>query len=195
MTLPLSRSVRPTPRRSGGDPEKLVFLRLHGAHERGHSHGSLLKHLQGTASILRTWGERQAVVDAGLFHSVYGTEVDRDVSVPPELRPEVRAAIGDEAESLAWLFGIIERRGLLANVDRSPADYAATHRETQATIALTDAEVRDLATLEVANALEQLPRLPAVYQERSRALGRYEPWLPAAAIGALRAYFAALPVA
>ncbi len=31
-------------------------------------------HLRGVQAVLRSWGSDEAVCDAGLFHSVYGTE-------------------------------------------------------------------------------------------------------------------------
>lgn len=72
------------------DDPRLMFLRHHGADAMGHSHQTLLAHLCGTYALLHAWGQPAHVCDAGLFHSVYGTEVYRQVALPTTLRPEVK---------------------------------------------------------------------------------------------------------
>lgn len=74
------------------------------------SHVPFLSHLIGTRRVLLTWGSRPALCDAGLFHSVYGTEY-----FEPDRRPDrdtVTAIIGAEAERVAWLWcGRVRRFG------------------------------------------------------------------------------------
>lgn len=36
---------------------------------------TFLEHLSGVADVLATWGEPESVSLAGLFHSIYGTEL------------------------------------------------------------------------------------------------------------------------
>jgi hypothetical protein len=38
-----------------------------------HLNGSLITHLKGTESILKSWGGDQMLRTAGLFHAAYGT--------------------------------------------------------------------------------------------------------------------------
>ena len=52
----------------------IAYLRSRGAAETSHSNRMLLKHLIGTWEQLAIWGARRTLCDAGLFHSVYGTE-------------------------------------------------------------------------------------------------------------------------
>src|SRR3954462_15069341 len=83
-----------------GLERRVSFLRA--ASEMGHPGGVLLDHLLGTRRLLASWGERPALCDAGLFHSVYGTEY-----FTPEHAAErdaVIAVIGAEAERVAWLW-------------------------------------------------------------------------------------------
>lgn len=83
----------------------IEFLLENGADENGHSGRSLLEHLTGTASILMDWNCSNDIVYAGLCHSIYGTDSYHTVTVDPSKRDEVRALIGEKAESLAWEFG------------------------------------------------------------------------------------------
>ena len=86
------------------DP-RLAFLRAEGIDSvRHNSHEDLLPHLLGTSALLERWGARRAVVDAGLFHSVYGTEYFRTESVDATRRDAVREVIGEEAEAIVWLW-------------------------------------------------------------------------------------------
>ena len=55
--------------------DRLRLLRRLGFDTLEHdSHVPFLAHLVGTARVLRSWGSRPALCDAGLFHSAYGTE-------------------------------------------------------------------------------------------------------------------------
>eukprot|EP00607_Mallomonas_marina_P000867 CAMPEP_0182437676 /NCGR_PEP_ID=MMETSP1167-20130531/85208_1 /TAXON_ID=2988 /ORGANISM="Mallomonas Sp, Strain CCMP3275" /LENGTH=356 /DNA_ID=CAMNT_0024630679 /DNA_START=46 /DNA_END=1116 /DNA_ORIENTATION=+ len=67
------------------------------------------EHLKGVQAILRNWRADEAVSDAGLFHSIYGTEGFQGHSLPLTLRPVVRKVIGDRAERLAWIFCVVDR--------------------------------------------------------------------------------------
>ncbi len=81
--------------------ERIRFLREAKTERMPHSERALLDHLLGTRQLLVEWGARPAVCDAGLFHSVYGTEHYELQAVPLAMRAEVQHVIGQEAESLA----------------------------------------------------------------------------------------------
>jgi hypothetical protein len=126
------------------------------------SHVPFLSHLVGTRRVLATWDERPALCDAGLFHSVYGTEY-----FVPEHRPDradVVAVIGAEAERIAWLWCTIRRDTL------DVAQCTARVRDADATETLTSSEVRDLATLWAADAVEQIRRMAPDEQVFARGL-------------------------
>jgi hypothetical protein len=64
-------------------------------------------------------GSAAEVCDAGLFHSVYGTEYYEPAAIPLSMRAEVRQLIGEEAELLAWLFCTMRRETLFdENLER-----------------------------------------------------------------------------
>lgn len=149
-----------------GYADKVAFLRRHGAGALAHSRADLLAHLQGVHDLLRGWGAGDALCDAGLFHSVYGTEIFPTGAVPIELRPAVRELIGERAETLVHLFGTVARGSIFdAAFDGAPFLLESRSGEQ---VGVTSEQYADLAALTVANWLEQRPRFPAD-QQRSRA--------------------------
>ena len=135
----------------------LRFLRKANTEGMPHSDRALLDHLLGTRQLLVEWGSRPALCDAGLFHSIYSTEHYEQTAVALTRRDEVRQLIGDEAESLVWLFCMMRRETFFLDLgkDRSPS---VQHRETGEQIPLSGTQHQDLLTLLFANALEALPR-------------------------------------
>jgi hypothetical protein len=129
----------------------------------GHGVRTLMAHLEGTERLLRTWGARSSLCDAGLFHSVFGTESFKGELIPLHLRPEVQAIIGKEAERLVWLFGVLEKVSfyelLVSNTER-----IVRHRQSQVEIPITIEEFRDLCELTTANWLEQRPKVAEKYK-------------------------------
>ncbi|MFL9867847.1 hypothetical protein PQR67_27040 [Paraburkholderia fungorum] len=74
----------------------------------------LTSHLVETSRWLTTWGSPRALVAAGAFHSIYGTEEFRERAVSLERRPEIREIIGEEAEALVYLFCLADRHALFS---------------------------------------------------------------------------------
>jgi hypothetical protein len=115
------------------------------------SHVPFLSHLVGTRRLLKAWGERPALCDAGLFHSVYGTEFFQPDRIPE--RDDVVAVIGNEAERVAWLWCAIKRD----TIDVERCTVRLRHRDLAEP--LTPAEAGELATLWAADTVEQIGRL------------------------------------
>jgi hypothetical protein len=115
------------------------------------SHVPFLTHLCGTRRTLVAWGARPALCDAGLFHSVYGTEYFEPDRTPD--RDGVIAVIGADAERIAWLWCAIRRDTL--DVGRSTVQL----RHNDVRERLTALEVADLATLWAADTVEQIERM------------------------------------
>jgi len=136
------------------DDPRLAFLREHQTQTTGHSDRTLLEHLLGTWQLLADWGNPAAVCNAGLFHSVYGTESFQHAAVPTSLRPQVRALIGERAERVAWLFGRRTNVSFAANASRS-SGHTLADRSTGATLPLSPQDWQDLCEVFVANAIEQ----------------------------------------
>jgi hypothetical protein len=71
-----------------------------------------MSHLVGTRDLLHGAGYPACVCDAGLLHSIYGTNKFNVMSLDPETpgaRDRVRAVVGVLAEQLAFLFHAINR--------------------------------------------------------------------------------------
>jgi hypothetical protein len=168
--------------------DMLAFLETQGANALHHSDADLLSHLLGVQALLRQWGARDAVCDAGLFHSVYGTEYFKEIAVSLALRPQVQALIGDEAETLAHAFATMRRETLYDNLFDGGGSFAIRSRLTEEVIPLTEQQFRDLCDITLANWYEQRLRLP----EEIRSLTALEfhymrPYLLPAACAALDA--------
>lgn len=132
----------------------LALLRGFHADATEHSGRHLIDHLTGTWRLLDGWGNRRAVCRAGLFHSIYGTNSFPIRSAAVSDRPAIRAAIGDEAERLAFLFCTTDRPVSLLR--------ALVHRQAElpdlvngGTHAVSPAELAALIEIEVANLVEQ----------------------------------------
>lgn len=138
---------------------RLRFLRQANTEGMPHSDCGLLDHLLGTRRLLVEWKARPVLCDAGLFHSIYSTDHYELRAIPLSMRDEVRQLIGDEAESLVWLFCMMRRETLYQNLDKG-TDFSVQHRLTGERIPLTDGQFRDLVTMSYANCLEAFPRCP-----------------------------------
>ncbi len=176
-------------------PEDLAFLLAHGADAAGHSGEGLLAHLRGTARLLLDWGAREPLCRAGLFHSVYGTESYTGAILPPGLRTEVAALIGEEAEAIAWLFGAMSKGSLYENLDGRDT-FCLRDRFGGPELPLSTAELADLLNLTVANWLEQRPRVSPIYRfHRKEELSLMRPRLLPAARQALEEAYGLAPLA
>ena len=135
---------------------RLRFLQKANTEGMPHSDRGLLDHLLGTRQLLVEWGARPALCDAGLFHSIYGTEYYELQAIPLSMRKEVQQLIGDEAESLAWLFCMIRRESLYENPGPK-GEFRVQHRLTNEWLPLTKVHFQDLLTMAIANTLEPFP--------------------------------------
>ena len=90
------------------------FLFDLGANTTRHSGRTLFEHLKGVHDLLRDWDNNSHVCLAGLFHSIYGTDVFKHVSLDD--RGKLREMIGDTAEFLVHCFSTRDRP-LFASVE------------------------------------------------------------------------------
>ena len=87
--------------------KKIDFLKSIGSDKVSHSSRTLLDHLIGTHDILQGWGKAQIVLDAGLFHSVYGTAKFMPNKGLVDNRQVIIDLIGDQAEEIVYWFCIL----------------------------------------------------------------------------------------
>ncbi len=118
-----------------------------------HSGRHLIDHLSGVYRLLAAWRNPPDVCVAGLFHSIYGTNIFDVQSAPFSDRVVIRDAIGEKAERLAFLFCVSERpvAFLQAAAERNYVLNDIVHREP---VTITAAELAALIEIEVANFVE-----------------------------------------
>src|SRR5439155_14562211 len=99
------------------------FLVNLGVDEVEHSSKSFLAHLIGVYKYMEARGCDQELCRAGMFHSIYGTELFQGFKLPLERRPEVRELIGERAERLGYLNCAMDR----ASFDRAVEQNEEPH--------------------------------------------------------------------
>jgi hypothetical protein len=70
------------------------------------------EHLKGVQSVLRYWGSPKHLSDAGLLHSIYGTEGFQGFALPLSERSIIQQLIGEKAEYLCFCFCMVDRSTL-----------------------------------------------------------------------------------
>lgn len=127
-----------------------ALLLAAGTHVARHGKRTLLDHLMGTHEILREWGNGPEVCQAGLFHSIYGTNIYKHQSIGFSHRRHVRAVIGREAENLAFLFCTLKRpRALIAAANNKSLGKPLP------TVLQPKGQLNKLLEIECANLIEQ----------------------------------------
>lgn len=125
----------------------IEFLQKIGTDKIRHGDRTLHDHLVGTWRLLKNHGEREAVRLAGLFHSIYGTNVFMTCTLRADNQDDrdmVAHTIGHEAEALAYMFCALQGR---------PHCFFRSHEIAKPmTLALC---WRDLQAIELANLIEQ----------------------------------------
>ena len=178
----------------------LALLQRSGAMVTPHTGRVLHDHLLGTYQQLQAWGNSQAVCMAGLFHSIYGTNAFTHQSLLQSQRAELRHAIGQEAEALAWLFCSIDRpRAILqglqtckpeGNTQLKARRMAGDPKQSESACAVvTYAQLQALAEIECANLIEQGSWGSALRELYCTAIDRTS-LLSSAAVAALRSGWA-----
>lgn len=86
-----------------------------GADQTKHSGRTLFEHLKGVHDLLRDWNAPQHVCLAGLFHSIYGTEVFKHQSLDD--RKRLQAATDKRTEALVHAFCVAKDRPLFESIE------------------------------------------------------------------------------
>lgn len=153
------------------------FLVALGTDKVAHTEGIYLAHAIGVHNDLRDWGCDEDVCCAGMFHSIYGTELFQDFTLPLERRDEVRRLIGERAEKLAYLNCAMDRATYDAAVQGGEAPFQFRDRLTTETVELSEQVFHDLVTIHLCDWLEQVERSQMwdyrlqAYQDMANYLG------------------------
>ena len=134
------------------------FFKQLGAADIGHSNNTYLAHAVGVYRDLKSWGCTEEVCDAGMFHSVYGTELFQKFTLPLERRSEVRALIGEQAERLAYINCALIRASLDHSVEQNKNSHLIKDRFKEQEVELSLNDFNDLCTIHLCDWLEQVVR-------------------------------------
>ena len=117
-----------------------------------HSGRTLRDHLLGTWQILRQWDCEEVVCNAGLFHSIYGTNAFGFGRLSRDDRSLVTRMIGAQAEQLVYLFCVSHRPDAFLEALGTGSLY---HREQGVPLPASRETCAALIEIECANLIEQ----------------------------------------
>jgi hypothetical protein len=123
-----------------------------------HTSKSYLAHLIGLYRDLQARGYPEDVCRAGMFHSIYGTELFQGFKLPVERRGDIRALIGERAERLAYLNCAMDRATFDRAVARGAGPYRFRDRLTGEEVALSRQDFDDLCRIHLYDWIEQVGR-------------------------------------
>lgn len=129
-----------------------------GADTVSHSKHGYLAHAIGLYNDLKKWALGEDFARAGLFHSIYGTQIFQGFTLPVDRRDEVREMIGEYWERLCYLNCFMLRKTLYDQWKNDKDTYVVSHRETGETWDLDRKTYDDLCTLHLCDWLEQVER-------------------------------------
>ena len=134
------------------------FIREVGADDVEHSEKSYVAHAVGVRNDMQRWGCDEDLCRAGVFHSIYGTELFQRFTLPLERRGEVRALIGERAEWFAYLNCAMSRAEFDRAVFQTEGPYFIRDRFSEQDIPVSEPDFDELVRMHVCDWLEQVGR-------------------------------------
>jgi hypothetical protein len=172
----------------------LDYLRRQGADEVAHTQKTYMSHLANLYRLMEACGCDAELCAAGVFHSVYGTEVFR-FKLLVDCRQQIRELIGERAERLAYWNCFVDRASLDWAVEQGTAPHTIRHRETGEKVALSGSDFADLCRVHLYDWLEQAPRSQRGWGYRRAAYRRMAERLGGPAWRCYESVFAQEPIA
>jgi hypothetical protein len=134
------------------------FLLGLGVEKIDHTEKTYLAHLVNVYRLMEAEGCTAELCAAGMFHSIYGTQLFQGFTLPLERRPEVASLVGDRAERLAYLNCVMDRATLDRALESEIEPYRITDRVAGVQVQLDRADFDDLCRVHLFDWLEQVPR-------------------------------------
>ncbi len=134
------------------------YLLAQGVDTVAHSGKTFMGHLIGVYRLMKAAGCDEELCSAGMFHSIYGTQLFQDFKLPLERRGEVRALLGERAEKLAYLNCAMDRPSFDRAVEEGCSPYRFRNRITSEEVELSERDFDDLCRIHLYDWLEQVPR-------------------------------------
>jgi hypothetical protein len=123
-----------------------------------HTGKTYIGHLVNVYRLMEKQGCTEELCQAGMFHSIYGTQQFQGFKVPLEQRPEIQTLIGDRAERLAYLNCAMDRASLDRSLERGAEPFTITDRLTGDEVRLSRQDFDDLCAVHLYDWLEQVAR-------------------------------------
>lgn len=123
-----------------------------------HTSKTYLGHLVSVHRLMQTQGCSEELCQAGMFHSIYGTQQFQGFKLEVDRRQEVRDMIGERAERLAYLNCAMERSTFDTAVARGVEPYRIRDRLTGEEVSLSPEDFDDLCRVHLYDWLEQVAR-------------------------------------
>ena len=140
------------------------FLQKVGAENTKHSKGTLSGHLLRTYDLLKAAGKSRDVCMAGAIHSIFGTNIFKQITIPLDKKQEVIDIVGERAVNLAELFSSINRPHALEMAIGTNSRNLL--KNGGGSIEVGYADLMDLVAIECANLQDQ--NSLKTYQELSK---------------------------
>jgi hypothetical protein len=134
------------------------FLLELGTEKVSHTEKTYLAHVIGVYNYMKARGCTEELCRAGMFHSIYGTELFQRFALPLERRQDVRALLGERAERLAYLNCAMDRASFDQALVRGEEPYRFRDRITGEEVELVEDDFTDLCKIHLYDWLEQVPR-------------------------------------
>ncbi len=134
------------------------FLLALGTEQVRHTEKSYLAHVIGVYRYMEARGCNEELCQAGMFHSIYGTELFQRFALPLERRPDVRALLGERAERLAYLNCAMDRASFDRALQGAEGPYRIKDRLTDEDREVSEEDFTDLCKIHLYDWLEQVPR-------------------------------------
>ncbi len=155
-------------------PGVAAFLETCGAGRIAHPGGTLLAHLQRTATLLSEWGAPEHVVLAGWCHAAYGTDGFDHPLVSHTDRARVVGVIGPPAEALVYRYASCDRHFTYPQLGGEQVQFR--DRFTGQIDILIPSELQDFLELTFANELDVARHSPSfatgVWPRLTQVFGR-----------------------
>lgn len=139
--------------------EKLTeFFVALGADGIEHTEKGYLAHAVAIYHDLKSWGCDEELCWAGMYHSIYGTEIFQRFALPLDRRAEVLELIGARAERLAYLNCAMVRKTFDQAVEKGTPPFRLKDRFGGQEVEISEIDFQDLCTIHLCDWLEQVPR-------------------------------------
>ena len=79
------------------------------ATNKNHINGTLIKHLKGTYSLLKSWGANEDLCSAGLYHALYGTSGFDNHLIHVNDRSQAKLILGNKIEKIIYTYCACDR--------------------------------------------------------------------------------------